>query len=135
MERISGQRLGQLRGRHAQEVIDYLFGQGLAAEESGQRGEEDEEREKREQRAEGDVAGQRNRLVGEQPPQGVQEQRQRQAAVPDRLNLESDSCARWRCSGLMWLLITRMAVKTTAISSVKPSPAMKSGTTSTGRMK
>ena len=40
-----------------------------------------------------------------------------------------------RCSGVMWLATMRIAVASTAASSVKPSTGSMSGTKSNGRMK
>ena len=51
-----------------------LCGQRFVTEEAAECGEEDEKGKHREERAEGNVAGKRNRLVGEEPVEALARQ-------------------------------------------------------------
>ena len=67
IEWISGASvLTRLGGCHIQQKVDDAGGQSFIAEEARKRDEENEKGKHREQRAEGDVAGKRDGLVGEQ---------------------------------------------------------------------
>ena len=69
------ERLHQPGGHDTQKEVDDALGKIVIAEETGESGQEDQERKDREHRAEGDVAGKRDRLVGEQPVEALARQR------------------------------------------------------------
>jgi hypothetical protein len=70
-ERLSRPVRGTVR---MEQVVDDALCQRLVPEEAAQCREEDEKRKDRKERAEGDVAGKRNRLVGEEPVEAVARQ-------------------------------------------------------------
>jgi hypothetical protein len=71
---LAGERLHQFFRGNAEQIVDDALGQRFVTEEAAECGEEDEKGKHREERAEGNVAGKRNRLVGEEPVEALARQ-------------------------------------------------------------